>query len=80
MTAYLYLESEGYMAFDSGQNFFKFLVPKKLTAIEKIKTYDNGYLVIDTNYGEEYIDLKSIASEIDLQLNFNNIYPVLGRA
>ena len=77
MTAYLYLETEGYMVFDTGQNFFKFLVPKKLTDINKIITYDDGYLVIDTNYGEEYIDLKSIANEINLLVNFSNISPVI---
>ena len=79
MIAYLYLEAEGYMAFDTGQNFFKFLVPKQMTKIHEIKTYDDGYLVVDTNYGEEYIDLNAVASEINLRLNFKNINPVLRR-
>jgi len=78
--AYLYIESEGYMAFDTGQNFFKFLVPKQLRIIHKIKAYDGGNLVVDTNYGEEYIDLKSVADEIGLQINFEGINPILGRA
>ena len=79
MTANLYLDENGYMAFKSGENFFKFIVPKKLTAINEIKTYDDGYLVIDTNYGEEYVDLKAVAEEIDLRLNFDNLVPVIGR-
>jgi len=79
MTAYLYLETEGYLAFDTEQNFLKFLVPEKLTVINEIKTYDDGYLVMDTNYGEEYIDLKAVADEIDISLNFENIILVLRR-
>ncbi|MCL1877547.1 MAG: hypothetical protein FWF80_01685 [Defluviitaleaceae bacterium] len=79
MTARLYLEKEGYMTFDTGQSFFKFLVPKKLTAINEIKNYDNGYLIVDTNYGEEYVDLKAIANEIRIYVDFENITPILGR-
>ena len=79
MTAHLYLESEGYMAFDSGHNYLKFLVPKQLTTINEIKNHDDGYLVINTNYGEEYIDLKAITEEINLNITFDNINPVLGR-
>ena len=78
--AYLYLESEGYMAFEVGEKFFKFLVPKQLNVIHKIKEYDDGNLVVDTNYGEEYIDLKSVADEIGLRMNFKGINPILGRA
>jgi len=77
--ARLYLEAEGYMAFDTGRDFLKFLVPKCLTLINGIKTYDDGYLVLDTNYGEEYIDLKAVAGEIDLHLDFSKLNPVIGR-
>lgn len=80
MTARLYLETEGYMTFDTEQCFLKFLVPKQLTIINKIKTFDNGHIVIDTNYGEEYVDLNAIAKEIGLSINFNNLNPILGRA
>jgi len=80
MTANLFLETEGYMAFDTGQSFLKFIVPKKLISIKEIKTYDDGYLVLDTNYGEEYVDLKAIANEINLDINFENIIPIIGRA
>jgi len=79
MTAHLYLENEGIIAFESNQIFFKFVVPKKLTTINKIKTYDDGYLVMDTNYGEEYVDLKAVADEINLKLDFDDLIPVLGR-
>ena len=77
MTAYLYLADDGYMAFESEQAFLKFLVPKKLTTINAIKEYDNGYVVIDTNYGEDYIDLNAIVDEIGLQINFDNIHPIV---
>jgi len=77
MLAHLYIVNEGYMVFESDQIFIKFLVPKKLTIINEIKSWDDGYIVIDTNYGEEYIDLKTIAGEIDFHLNFNAIQPVL---
>ena len=77
MTAYLYLADDGYMAFESEQTFLKFLVSKRLTAINAIKEYDNGYVVIDTNYGEDYIDLNAIADEIGLPINFDSIYPIL---
>jgi hypothetical protein len=68
------------MVFESAQNFIKFLVPKKLTALYKIKEYDDGYLVVDTNYGEEYIDLKAIADEIGVRINFNTVNPTLRSA
>lgn len=80
MTAYLYLVESGYMAIESEQAFLKFLVPKKLTAINAIKEYDNGYVVIDTNYGEDYIDLNSIVEEIGLKLSFDDISPILRSA
>jgi len=79
MTAHLYIENEGYMTFDTRDIFLKFLVPKILTTINRIIEYDDGYLVIDTNYGEEYVDLKAIASEIDLRLDFENIIPLIRR-
>ena len=80
MVARLYMDTEGYMAFETDKYFLKFLVPKQLVSINKIKTYDDGYMIIDTNYGEEYIDLKSIADEIGIDVSFEGIDPVLGRA
>jgi hypothetical protein len=80
MTAYLYLSSEGYMVFETVHNFLKFLVPKNLTSLHEIKTYDNGYIVVETNYGEEYIDLAAIADEINLRLDFRSVWPLLRSA
>ena len=79
MTAYLYIADEGYIVFESDQAFLKFMVPKKLTTINAIKAYDDGYMVIDTNYGEDYIDLKAISDEIDLALDFTSVRPELRR-
>jgi len=80
MIAYLYLESEGYMAFDTGQSYLKFLVPKMLTTINRIEYYDDGYVVMDTNYGEEYLDLKAIAKEVGISVNFNSLRLALREA
>ena len=77
MTAYLYLVGEGYMAFECEDLFLKFLVPKRLTALNNIKTYDDGYIVLETNYGEEYVDLKAIAGEIGLNVDFCGFAPTL---
>ena len=73
MTAHLYLATVGYMVFDTGKSFLKFVVPTKLIKINSIKTYDDGCLVMDTNYGDEYIDLKAIAEEINININFDDI-------
>jgi len=74
------MEAEGYITFDSGRNYMKFLVTKKLTHINEILTYDDGYLVIDTNYGEEYIDLNAIAHEIKIDVDFCKLTPKLKEA
>jgi hypothetical protein len=80
VTANLYMVDEGLMAFESENVFLKFLVPKKLASINKIKECNSGYIVIDTNYGEEYIDLNAIAKEINLQINFNDAITMLRSA
>ena len=66
MTPSLYIATESYMVYEDDTLFLKFLVPQKLTTINKILTQDNGYIVLDTNYGEEYVDLKTIKDEIAL--------------
>ena len=53
MDARIYLTGNHFMVFETEQIFLKFCVPKKLTTIYEIQSYDSGYMVVDTNYGEE---------------------------
>ncbi len=39
------------------KNNLSFSVPKKLDNIYKVIDYDTGYFEVETNYGEEYIDI-----------------------
>ena len=77
MTGYLYIFKDGYLAVDSELVKLKFIVPKILTKINRIVEQSPGYAVIDTNYGEEYIDFESIANELGLQIDWNKIEFVL---
>ena len=78
MDARIYLTGNHFMVFETEQIFLKFCVPKKLTTIYEIQSYDSGYMVVDTNYGEEYVDLVHIANEIKVSFSFANIRPILG--
>lgn len=35
-------------------------LPERLKLISEISDYDNGFITIQTNYGEEYIDLMEL--------------------
>ena len=73
MPTYLYLSETGYCVCENEDIYLKFSVPKKLASLLNVKTFDDGYVEIITNYGEDYIDLKAIADEIKLTVNFNDI-------
>jgi len=79
MKAEIYLNGDGYITFESERFFLKFVIPKQLNYIKRIVKHDNGYFVLDTNYGEEYIDLQAISAEVRLNLAFDNLQPVLRR-
>ena len=79
MQTYLYLLEPGYCVCENENIYLKFCVPKKLTNVLDAKTFDDGYIEIITNYGEDYIDLKAIADEIKLNINFNDIKLLTGR-
>ena len=73
MIGYLSVLEQGYLMFDSETIRLKFMVPKILTKINHIAEQDAGYVVIDTNYGEEYVDLVSIASGLGLEVDWQGI-------
>ena len=73
MPTYLYLSETGYCVCENENIYLKFCVPKKLTTLLDTKMFDDGYIEIITNYGEDYIDLKAIVDEIKLTANFNDI-------
>ena len=79
MLTYLYLTETGYCVCENNEVYLKFCVPKKLTELLDVKAFDEGYVEVTTNYGEDYIDLKAIADEINLPASFVNLKLVIGR-
>ena len=77
MKGYLSVLERGYLSFDSEALKLKFMVPKKLIKINRITEQKAGYVVIDTNYGEEYVDLDSVARELGLETDWKKIDIVL---
>ena len=77
MKGYLSVLEQGYLIFDSEEIRLKFMVPRKLMKINCISEQDAGYVVIDTNYGEEYVDLDSVANELGLEVDWQKIDIVL---
>ena len=41
------------------------IAPRKLKEIKRVKEFDtSGYFVLDTNYGDEYLDLAYVLEEL----------------
>lgn len=66
-----YLSSKGrYIIFSSQNRVIRFMGPYNLQRIEKIKEWDNGYIVVDAKYDnyleniEDYIDLVPILERL----------------
>ncbi len=66
-----YLSSKGrYIIFTSQGRVIKFMGPYNLERIERVKEWDNGYLVVDVKYYnhpediEDYIDLVPILERL----------------
>jgi len=78
MIGKLYILEEGYMTLMSDSLNICFMVPKKLTKINSITSQEGGYIVLDTNYGEEYIDLESILGEIELDMDLCQLNVQIG--
>jgi len=77
MKGYLSVFEPGYLLLDSKKIRLKFMVPKKLIKINHITERNAGYIVIDTNYGEEYVDLDSVAQGLELEVDWNKMDIVL---
>lgn len=61
------LSSEGaYTLFSYGDHHIRFRAPKCLNRYVRVKTWENGYLEVDADYGkdigivEEYIDIRPV--------------------
>lgn len=70
MEAVVYLDKNHNMIFEAEDLKLKFSVALILEEIRQIVCYDKGLLTIETNYGEEYVDLPEIADELNLNINF----------
>lgn len=58
MKAYLKLDTINHMiTFKCPNLSISFAIAPRMSTISSIDEVDNGYMVIQTNYGEEYIDL-----------------------
>jgi len=77
MKGYLSVFEPGYLMLDSEKIRLKFMVPKKLIKINHIAERNAGYIVIDTNYGEEYVDLDSVANGLELEIDWNKMDIIL---
>lgn len=72
--AYVYMDKVGNVCFQIGDFHIEYIASKQLTKIKSVLEYkDTGYVVIDTNYGEEFYDFqytleqKGLASNIDIE-------------
>ena len=66
-----YLSSKGrYISFSSQNRVIRFMGPYNLQRIERVKKWDNGYIVVDAKYDnqleniEDYIDLVPILERL----------------
>lgn len=66
-----YLSSKGrYIIFSSQNRVIRFMGPYNLQRIEKVKKWDNGYIVVDAKYDnhleniEDYIDLVPVLERL----------------
>lgn len=80
ITGYVYMDGIGNICFQIGDFHIEYIASKQLTEIKSVLEYDNtGYIVIDTNYGEEFydfqytLDQKGLGHCIDLSKLINSI-------
>lgn len=73
---YVYMDRVGNVCFQIGDFHIEYIASKILTKINGVIEYDNtGYVVLDTNYGEEFYDFQYTLEEKGLANKFdiNNI-------
>lgn len=65
--AKVYLDMAGHVCFQIGSFHIEYIALHGLTDINSVKEYDDtGYVVLDTNYGEEFYDIGSDIEELGL--------------
>lgn len=63
-TGYIFLHNHNIVVQFNG-NQIESLAPVVLSEIKTVKEFDTtGYFVLDTNYGEEYLDLEYVLSSL----------------
>ena len=65
--AKVYLDMAGHVCFQIGSFHIEYIALHGLTDINSVKEYDDtGYVVLNTNYGEEFYDIGSDIEELGL--------------
>ncbi len=74
---YISITNEGTVSFAFKDFYIEIIASKQLKTIKSVKEFDksNGYIVIDTNYGEEYYCLEETIEAMGLsdQINVREI-------
>lgn len=70
---YISLTNEGNVSFAFSDFYIEIIASKQLKTIKSVKEFDksNGYIVIDTNYGEEYYCLEETIGAMGLSEQIN---------
>lgn len=69
---YVYLDSMGNVCFQIGAFHIELIASKILTEIKSVKECDKtGYIVLDTNYGEEFYNIGEAIEELGLSETYN---------
>lgn len=58
--------------FNAGGINLIYAVPSRLETIEAITDYDDGFITMQTNYGEEYTDLIELLDNSNFSEGFKN--------
>ena len=67
---YVTVEQQGYITVKFGKRSIKSKAPADLKTIKSVKHWESdGYFELDTNYGEEYLDLAYVLKELGLQID-----------
>ena len=78
---YISITNEGTVSFAFKDFYIEIIASKRLKTIKSVKEFDksNGYIVLDTNYGEEFycleetIDAMDLSDQIDIKEKLSGI-------
>lgn len=70
---YISITNEGTVSFAFKDFYIEIIASKQLKTIKSVKEFDssNGYIVLDTNYGEEYFCLQETIEAMGLSDQIN---------